>query len=487
MGKTVVRTIIEFSATEIRALRVETGPAGIIGVRKESISLPIENVTVEKDKYTAALRALLGKCDVGSSIITVLLPRNQIFMRMITVPPGNDQEVRGMLQFEAEKNIPFSPETAVIDYYPLESINKSRPNTIMLVAVKRETVDRYLEILDASGIVPDAISVSTIGFSNLFAAFPQNAGVWAFAAVNNDGFEIDMFKAGAMLLSRGFPLDRKVDASALQDILARELRQSFQAFSVMYPDTAIKAVFCLEPDRCSSLQNALSQENVLPCSAVNARDIFGGELGASFLSGGEGWSKYAGAAGMIIRPKNAVNLIPVDILETRRRKKNRKLRAVIAGAVIVCAAVILGIVLILGYRRSVCTQTMSRKMKSMETEMKVLKRKDQNLRIIDDFTANNFVPLNMLRELSIVMPKNVYIVQFQYDEKESVLLIRGRANSYSAASVAVAQMSRSPMFRRVSNKGSHMIKAGNSNLVDFEVEAEPIIKSRKNEPDNEKI
>src|SRR3989339_962217 len=128
---TKIVTSLEICANSIRFLQADASSEN---------STPLCHAVVpftSLDELTEKLIKLSSKYGISKSSFISVLPRHQVFQKRITVPPGNYAEVSSMLHYEAERYLPFSTDSAVIDFYPVKPLTDTEPNEICLVAAKR--------------------------------------------------------------------------------------------------------------------------------------------------------------------------------------------------------------------------------------------------------------------------------------------------------------------------------------------------------------
>jgi type IV pilus assembly protein PilM len=105
-----------------------------------------------------ALKSLVtGYPFVGRDVIGSV-PSQDVDVRPIRLPegvvPGDDDHFRSALNMEARSCLLYSPEEAVLDYVPLgvQSGGEGQHHSVLLVAVKKESVNGHLALLRAAGL-----------------------------------------------------------------------------------------------------------------------------------------------------------------------------------------------------------------------------------------------------------------------------------------------------------------------------------------------
>lgn len=121
----------------------------------------------------AALRAAIKQAGIKVREAVVLVPKQWVTLRFVTLPSTDKTELREMAVFEAGRHIPFHMERHVIDYHLLhsEGIEGSR---VMLAALDGPPAMAVTSTLEQAGIHASAIEVSTAALANSLA----HSGLW---------------------------------------------------------------------------------------------------------------------------------------------------------------------------------------------------------------------------------------------------------------------------------------------------------------------
>jgi len=85
------------------------------------------------------------------------------------VPTMPDEELTQALRWQAEEYLPYSLDEVYLDFHVLGRGKKTGDETsVMLVGVKKETVDIHLDILRKAGIIPQILDANALALFNIF-------------------------------------------------------------------------------------------------------------------------------------------------------------------------------------------------------------------------------------------------------------------------------------------------------------------------------
>lgn len=109
-------------------------------------------------KLTAALAEV--KARTGVENIRVSLPEERAYLFQTEIKRGTPfKEIRGILEFRLEQNVPLSPRDALFDYDIIEGVATNDALLVSVTAYAKETVEKYYEACLAAKVMPIAFEV----------------------------------------------------------------------------------------------------------------------------------------------------------------------------------------------------------------------------------------------------------------------------------------------------------------------------------------
>jgi type IV pilus assembly protein PilM len=117
---------------------------------------------VDVETLAAALRELFAEHKLGKRV-RLGVANQRIVMRTIDLPPITDsKEVASAVRFQAQEHIPMPLDQAVLQHQTLGTVETlDGPRTrVVLVAARRDMIDRLLESAAQAGLRPQGIDLS---------------------------------------------------------------------------------------------------------------------------------------------------------------------------------------------------------------------------------------------------------------------------------------------------------------------------------------
>lgn len=173
----------------------------------------------------AALRAKLRELGVTGRRVHVGLPRRRAVVKMLEVPPVVGADLRRMVGFELDRHLPFPASDAVFDFHVLDE-SPGRPTRVLLVAVERRSSERVQQLLRDAGLTPRLVDLTIHSLAVLAGrgrdGAPRGGGV--VVHLEDGEAELAVVRDGRPILSRHFPLPD--DPPGRGRVLAEELQKS---------------------------------------------------------------------------------------------------------------------------------------------------------------------------------------------------------------------------------------------------------------------
>jgi Tfp pilus assembly PilM family ATPase len=142
--------------------------------------------------------------DLSPGNVAISLPRSRISLQSMELPAPDRNTIAAMIGFELEKHFFSKPEDLYFTYHATE-LPENRFH-IVLSAVKKETADYYLQLVERLGLKVTTMDVSTLSNFNLLTKDQTKNQVIAMIDLCSNAFDISLIKNGNIELSRNIPI-----------------------------------------------------------------------------------------------------------------------------------------------------------------------------------------------------------------------------------------------------------------------------------------
>ena len=404
------------------------------------VELPPE-VDDRDEALKKGLEGILSRLPARPAFVTVGLPRSLVTMRSVSMPGVGEEELKGILDYEVERHIPFPPEEAQYDFQVLE--RNAEKATLLLAAARKEEVGRYLGFLGEAGIKATALGVST--FASLNALFYNEGRAMAplttLIDLRDGEAEIGVAKEGVLRYCRYLTLG---PAPAL-DVLLPELTGLLAHLGAAggLQGTGRIALSGSGSGRGDLLRHlaqrtGLEVEFLHPFRRIKARGI--DPQAAQVLGAAVGLALN----GLVALPLH-IDLLPKELAPPRREPGLAMTFRLLA--LIVALGLGYAVSYAIGERRALADLTTTVKRVQAEAA-KVEQLKEGVTKLgaqaaaLEKIDRGEVRKLDLLRELVQILPKGVTLTLFNVDGKE----VRIGGSITGSASDLISILEESPVF-----------------------------------------
>ncbi len=412
-----------------------------------------------KDVASSAVLAV-NELGAGGAGITLSIPKAWAVVRTAEFPAAVKKNISDVIAYEFDQLVPFSPGEALYDF----SITGETPEkiTIVIAAVKGDTINGYLEALREVGLTVGRVTLNLLSVGALCRHISKKK-VFLYIGSDGDDYEGAVFLDGRLggVVNGTFAAE---EGSPVVDTIAAELRPFI---AIAKKREASPRLFALlrggRPEFKESLRSALS----IPVSLLDETDS------RLKLPAGRDSISYTAAGGVLesLHPVSREGRRIPGVAASGSQKLNlltrgryqREKTPVGLTVILVLLMAALGIMYLIApikvqERRLVEIERQIKLRKSGVKEIEDIKKEtdalNSEVRTVRGFKEDSPPALTILRELTTILPKSVWLTRVRitqtrveiegYSGSASEILSRLEASKY----LTKAEFS-SPTFRDV--------------------------------------
>ena len=428
--------------------------------------LPSEAQREEREvQILNLINKFISKHRLQKEKTSISVPREKSVVRFIRLPIATKENLRKVIEYEIPKYTPFEAGEVYFDC----QILKEEKDWLNLYAVfiKKTEVDPYLSLLKKIGIEPISVQIPSVGALNLFY-YHQGANeneISVLLDMTESFFEMDLIRGMEWQESFYLPLPREKKDSRIWYTFER---------SVVKRDSFPKTTFFVHgQDMDDNILNALKENDRI--KGVALPPISRIEVDPEKLpSVQKNYASVGVPLKGLVKTQVDLNLLPLEM--------RRKVREFGRPLSILLTSVALFLALTWGvgvyYRYSKELKTLNTEIKKRKPEVEAVERlqkqKDElgkEIFELQKIRSDEMSKIEILRELTQILPSTVWIWSFKYNGKE--VEINGFADS---ASDLIPLLDKSPLFERVEflapvTKERHMRSDGDKEKERFRIKA----------------
>jgi type IV pilus assembly protein PilM len=113
------------------------------------------------EMLAAKIKSLLKKNGFNSEEVVSAISGEQVIIRTVEIPKMPKDELAEIIKWEADEQIPIPVEEAILDFEILEE-KADGSYEIMLIAVDKETINKYLDLFEKLDLEAKAIEIEPV-------------------------------------------------------------------------------------------------------------------------------------------------------------------------------------------------------------------------------------------------------------------------------------------------------------------------------------
>jgi Tfp pilus assembly protein PilN len=404
----------------------------IEGIREFSFD---EDRFPQPEVFASSLALALNDLGASKAEISLGIPKAWAIIKTAEFPVTVKENLEDVISFELDRLTPLNPEDALYDFKIIgEDAGKL---AVMIVAAKADLVRPYIGALAEKGITVGRVTVNLCGLETLC----RYAGVGTdtvFIEITKEGFEGALFFNGTVSapVAGSFTSD---DDKARADMIINEISPLFQA---MQGYGRAPSVLLLLKDGISPLRELLRTRINHPLRILNETDI------KLRYAGEKKEIPYAAAGGVLesLWPKaEGFNLLKKG---AHGHPKYPKTLTIILFLLLVSLWVlyIIAPLSIEGKRLDEIDRQIAMRKEEVK-KVGALKKEEESLNkeiaLINNFKRNRPLTLDILKELTVILPKNAWLTRVRI--ADTTVNLEGYAAS---ATGLLPKLEASPRFNK---------------------------------------
>ncbi len=220
---------LDIGSSTIKAVELKKTRAGIevahMGMEPLSSDIVVDSMIVDSGSVASAISKIFLETGIKTRAVATSVSGHSVIVKRIPMSTMSDDELSGVIQTEAAQHIPFDISDVSIDYQILSDDNTGPTMDVLLVAVKKDKILNYTNVLSLAGKSPAVVDIDAFALQNCYE-YNYQPGPGATVALLNLGasvMNINIVKGTTPLFTR----DVSVGGHQYTDSLQKELDLSF--------------------------------------------------------------------------------------------------------------------------------------------------------------------------------------------------------------------------------------------------------------------
>ncbi len=413
----------------------------------------------------ALIRERAGAERLQKGFVTACLPQRLAIVKYVDLPSANHAEIRQMIAFQALRQMPFSAEEIITDFEVLGADERGH-SRVMMIVVRREDVDQYLDILKMAGLSPDKIVLA----SHAAGAFVRDSeGTQITIEISSTDAVLAVFENGRIQFARSIPMKKGLLAGGIdqwQDKLVSELKMSLEAYQKTNKLKAPIQVFLLgEEEKTQALRPVLQNEFGLKMDiqqTIDCQKRF--ETSENVKSLACGSAVGAALLGQVV----AVNLLPKEEMQRKTQDAFKKEAFVFSSLLLVFLCALSGVFVQNLREKQGRLKFIRESRASAGSEVKELRQMQRQVEAAKEKISGKGTLVEVMKTLNQTIPRGISLSTLTF-EKDRFVVVQGMSFTLSKAVNLVKQLNGVGPFVKAELKSSNTRRLEGKDMVDFQI------------------
>ncbi len=226
-AKTIVGLDIGSSCIKAVELKRSRGNIEVahLGLEPLASDVVVDSMIMDSPSVASAISKIFSENGIKAKAVATSVSGHSVIVKRITISTRTEQELATDIITEAGQHIPFDISDVNIDYQILSEDLNTPHMDVLLVAVKKDKILNYTNVLSMAGKTPAAVDIDVFALQNCYEYNYDPAPNSTVALLNLGAsvMNINIVKGNSPLFTR----DVSVGGHQYTDSLQKELDLSF--------------------------------------------------------------------------------------------------------------------------------------------------------------------------------------------------------------------------------------------------------------------
>lgn len=187
---------------------------GMVALPPEVI---VEGAVMDAGRVVEAIKELLAEQKVTTKEVVISVSGSSVIIKRVSVADMTDEELAESIKWEAEQYIPFSIDDVNVDFQKLGPGATEGQADVLLVAVKKDKINDYINLVKEAGLEPVVMDVDAFALANMYELnYEIEYGITALLNIGASVMNINILKDGTSIFTRDITVGGNRYTEALQ-------------------------------------------------------------------------------------------------------------------------------------------------------------------------------------------------------------------------------------------------------------------------------
>lgn len=194
-----------------------------VGTAALSPGVVEDGVLQDPDDAAAAIAELRKNLNIKNNRVGLSISGYSVIVKKINIEMESEEELAKRLHEEAEQYIPFDVNEVYLDFQVIKrGKDELERSEVMLVAAKKEVVDKYLDMLQGLKLLPVLVDVDGFALENIWNAVAGSEKNVCLVDIGASKMNINIIAGGTSVLAKDVGMGSDSLTQAIADAFGIE-------------------------------------------------------------------------------------------------------------------------------------------------------------------------------------------------------------------------------------------------------------------------
>ena len=220
-SKKIEPIALDIGSTFIKLVKLKGSNKNYQLVKFGMVPLPpeviVEGAVMDAGRVVEAIKELLASQKVSTKEVVISVSGSSVIIKRVSVADMTDEELAESIKWEAEQYIPFSIDDVNVDFQKLGTGAVQGQADVLLVAVKKDKINDYVNLVKEAGLEPVVMDVDAFALANMYELnYAIEEGTTALLNIGASVMNINILKDGVSIFTRDITVGGNRYTEALQ-------------------------------------------------------------------------------------------------------------------------------------------------------------------------------------------------------------------------------------------------------------------------------
>jgi type IV pilus assembly protein PilM len=220
-SKKIEPIALDIGSTFIKLVQLKGSNKNYQLIKFGMVPLPpeviVEGAVMDAGRVVEAIKELLNSQKVKTREVVISVSGSSVIIKRVSVADMTDEELAESIKWEAEQYIPFSIDDVNVDFQKLGAGVAEGQADVLLVAVKKDKINDYVNLVKEAGLEPVVMDVDAFALANMFELnYAIEEGTTALLNIGASVMNINILKDGISIFTRDITVGGNRYTEALQ-------------------------------------------------------------------------------------------------------------------------------------------------------------------------------------------------------------------------------------------------------------------------------